>query len=156
MLLPGDTSFSDADEIWASPTTLTGSIGIFMAVPTFEGILSGAGVHRDGVGTTNLASGIDLSKPLSEELRGAINLTLQNGYDRFISIVAEGREIDRQKVEELAQGKVYTGEKAQDIGLVDKLGSLEQAIEAAASRAVLMNTQSPPSGRRSSGGIGSS
>ncbi len=128
---------ADADEIWAAPTTLTGSIGIFMAVPTFENVLGAVGVHRDGVGTTNLASGLDLSKPLSEEIQGALTLTLQNGYDRFISIVAEGRGLDRAQVEDLAQGKVYAGSRARELGLVDQLGSLEQTIEAAAGRAGL-------------------
>lgn len=80
---------ADADQIWASANTLTGSIGIFMALPTFDTVLKQGGIHRDGVGTTNLASGLDLSKPLSEELRTAIELNLQNGYDRFISLVAE-------------------------------------------------------------------
>ena len=84
---------ADADEIWASATTLTGSIGIFMALPTFENMLTSGGIHRDGGGTTNLASGLDLSRPLSEEVSEAIELVLQNGYDRFISIVAEGRDL---------------------------------------------------------------
>ena len=125
---------ADADEIWASPNTLTGSIGIFMALPTFDTVLKQGGIHRDGVGTTNLAAGIDLSKPLSEELRKAIELNLQNGYDRFISLVAEGRDMERGEVEALAQGKVYAGEKAKEIGLVDELGSLDQAIAAAGVR----------------------
>lgn len=125
---------ADADEIWASANTLTGSIGIFMALPTFETILKQGGIHRDGVGTTNLAAGIDLSKPLSEEMRTAIELTLENGYDRFLSLVAEGRNMEPSEVESIAQGKVYAGEKAQDIGLVDELGSLDQAIEAAADK----------------------
>lgn len=126
---------ADADEIWASANTLTGSIGIFMALPTFDTVLNQGGIHRDGVGTTNLAAGIDLSKPLSDELRAAIELNLQNGYDRFISLVAEGRGMDRTSVEALAQGKVYAGEKAKEIGLVDELGTLDQAIEAAAGQA---------------------
>ncbi len=128
---------ADADQIWASANTLTGSIGIFMALPTFDTVLSQGGIHRDGVGTTNLAAGIDLSKPLSDELRAAIELNLQNGYDRFISLVAEGRGMDRTSVEALAQGKVYAGEKAKEIGLVDELGTLDQAIEAAAGKAGL-------------------
>ncbi len=128
---------ADADEIWASANTLTGSIGIFMAVPTFEEILTSGGIHRDGVGTTNLASGLDISKPLSDEISEAITLNLQNGYERFISLVAQGRKLDRAEVEDLAQGKVYTGDKAVEIGLVDKLGSLDQTIEAAADRAGL-------------------
>ena len=126
---------ADADEIWASANTLTGSIGIFMALPNFDALLREGGIHRDGVGTTNLASGIDPSKPLSEELRKAIELNLQNGYDRFISLVAEGRGMERYEVEALAQGKVFAGEKAKEVGLVDKLGSVNQAVEAAAGQA---------------------
>ncbi len=128
---------ADADEIWASPTTLTGSIGIFMAIPTFEDVMTKAGIHRDGVGTTNLSSGLDISRPLSEEVRGAIEATLHNGYDRFISVVADGRDLDRDRVEQLAQGRVYAGAQAQELGLVDNLGTLEQAIRAAAERAGL-------------------
>ena len=139
---------ADADEIWASPNTLTGSIGIFMALPTFDTILKQGGIHRDGVGTTNLAAGIDLSKPLSEELRKAIELSLQNGYERFISVVAEGRNMERNEVDALAQGRVYAGEKAKEIGLVDELGPLDQTIEAAAVRAGIsdysVNTLVPP------------
>ena len=132
---------ADADEIWASANTLTGSIGIFMALPTFENLLQSGGIHRDGVGTTNLASGLDLSRPLSEEVSKAIDLVLQDGYDRFISVVAEGRRMPRDKVEELAQGRVYSGSSARDIGLVDNLGSLEQTIAAAAERAGLDDYQ---------------
>ena len=140
---------ADADQIWASANTLTGSIGIFMALPTFDTVLKQGGIHRDGVGTTNLASGLDLSKPLSEELRTAIELNLQNGYDRFVSLVAEGRGMDRSQVESLAQGKVYAGEKAKEIDLVDEIGSLKQTIEAAAEQAGVadygVTTLLPPS-----------
>ncbi len=119
-----------------------------MALPTFDTILKQGGIHRDGVGTTNLAAGIDLSKPLSEELSKAIELTLQNGYERFISVVAEGRNMELSEVDALAQGKVYAGEKAKEIGLVDELGSLDQTIEAAAIRAGIsdysVNTLVPP------------
>ncbi len=132
---------ADADEIWASANTLTGSIGIFMALPTFDNLLQSGGIHRDGVGTTNLAAGLDLSRPLSAEVSKAIELVLQDGYDRFISVVAEGRSLPREKVEELAQGKVYSGSSAREIGLVDNLGSLEQTIAAAAERAGLADYQ---------------
>ena len=75
-----------------------------MALPTFATILKQGGIHRDGVGTTNLAAGIDLRKPLSEELSKAIELSLENGYERFISLVAEGRNMERSEVDALAQG----------------------------------------------------
>lgn len=141
---------ADADEIWASANTLTGSIGIFMALPTFEAVLQKGGIHRDGVGTTNLAAGLDLSKPLPREVSEAIELALQNGYDRFLSVVSEGRGLDRTTVEALAQGKVYAGKQARDLGLVDQLGSLQQAIEAASTAAGLeeysVTTLLPPLG----------
>lgn len=123
---------ADADEIWAAPSTLTGSIGIFMAFPTIETLLNNYGIYRDGVGTTNLSAGIDLGQPLSEELKEAIQLMLDHGYKTFITLVASGRNIPVKKVEELAQGRVYSGQAAQDIGLVDRLGTLSQAISSAA------------------------
>lgn len=139
---------ADADQIWASANTLTGSIGIFMALPTFDTVLKKGGIHRDGVGTTNLAAGLDLSKPLPSEISEAIELAMQNGYDRFLSVVSEGRGLERTRVEELAQGKVYAGEQAHDLGLVDQLGNLNQAIEAAADAAGLddfsVSTLLPP------------
>lgn len=128
---------ADADEIWASPNTLTGSIGIFMAVPTFEKALNNFGVYRDGVGTTNLAPGLDLTQPLSIEVKTAIQLTLNHGYRTFLSIVAEGRNLSHDKVEQLAQGKVYAGADALEAGLIDKLGTLSQAISSAADHAGL-------------------
>jgi len=123
---------ADADEIWASPNTLTGSIGIFMAFPTFENLLNKNGVFRDGVGTTNLASGLALSQPLSEEMSQAIQSILDNGYKTFISVVAHGRNMTDQRVEQVAQGKVFAGEAARLAGLVDNIGTLTQAIRSAA------------------------
>ncbi|BDD87056.1 signal peptide peptidase SppA [Desulfofustis limnaeus] len=130
---------ANADEIWAAPSTITGSIGIFMAVPTFEQALAAAGIRRDGVGTANLAVGFDLSQPLSPELKEAIQLTLEHGYKTFRTIVAEGRNLDPQRVEHLAQGRVYSGRVAQELDLVDSLGSLEQTVHAAAARADLVD-----------------
>ena len=132
---------ADADEIWASPDTLTGSIGIFMAVPTFEKLLQSGGVYRDGVGTTNLSGAMDLSQPLSPEVKQAIQLTLDNGYHTFLSIVSEGREIPMQEMETIAQGKVFSGTEALKTGLIDRLGNLKPAIESAASMAGLESYQ---------------
>jgi protease-4 len=123
---------ADADEIWASPNTLTGSIGIFMALPTFENLLNSNGIFRDGVGTTNLASGLSLSQPLSNEVSEAIQSILDNGYKTFISVVANGRHMTEQKVEQVAQGRVFGGEEAKHAGLIDNLGTLPQAVRSAA------------------------
>lgn len=128
---------ADADEIWASPATVTGSIGIYAAIPTFENSLAALGVHSDGVGTTQLASGLNLTHPLPPPLKEAIQMTLDHGYHRFLSLVAAGRNIDMEKVQTLAEGRVYTGKEAQELGLVDKIGNLEEAIASAARLAKL-------------------
>ena len=128
---------ADADTIIASPSTLTGSIGIFGAIPTFEKSLAEVGVYSDGVGTTPFSSGLDITQQLSRPIREAIQLTVENGYDRFLDIVANGREMDREKVALLAEGRVYSGTDALEIGLVDKLGNLEDAVEDAANLAGL-------------------
>ena len=128
---------ADADQIWASQATITGSIGIFGAIPTFEKTLASVGIYNDGTGTTPLASGLDLTQPLPEQLKSAIQQAIASNYDQFLRIVADGRKIDKNRVAELAEGRVYDGKTAQAFGLVDKLGSLDEAIEAAAGLAGL-------------------
>lgn len=130
---------ADADEIWASPATITGSIGIFGAIPTFERSLAALGVYRDGLGTTPLAAGLDITQPLPEPLKDAIQQSIEYNYDQFLQIVANGRKIAKSKVAELAAGRVYDGQTAQTLGLVDNLGSLEDAIDAAAQLAKLQD-----------------
>jgi len=126
---------ANADEIWASKTTITGSIGIFGAVPTFEKTLEKLGIYNDGLGTTPLASGLDVSQPLAKDLQSVMQQSVANNYERFLDIVATGRKIPKEKVRNLAGGRVYDGIAAKEIGLVDKLGTLDQAITAAASLA---------------------
>ena len=128
---------ADADEIWASPVTLTGSIGIFAAIPTFENSLSEMGIYNDGVGTTSLAAALDLTRPLSPLLKESIEINLHHGYDQFLGIVATGRAMDQQKVEEVAEGRVFDGRTALNLGLVDKLGDMNAAIQSAAKLAGL-------------------
>lgn len=123
---------ADANEIWASPATITGSIGIFGAIPTFEKTLASLGVYRDGIGTTPLAAGLDLTQPLPEQLKSVIQQTIVYNYEQFLQIVASGRNLEQSKVAELAQGRVYDGMTARTLGLVDNLGSLTDAIGAAA------------------------
>lgn len=123
---------ADADEIWASPTTLTGSIGIFGVIPTFENSLAEMGIHSDGTGTTPMAAGLDLSQPLSPQLKESIQLSVEHGYRQFLAIVGKGRKIDENRLAGIAEGRVFDGRTAQQIGLVDKLGTLEDAIQAAA------------------------
>ncbi|MFV0436742.1 MAG: signal peptide peptidase SppA [Desulfopila sp.] len=123
---------ANSDQIWASPVTITGSIGIFGAVPTFEKSLANLGIYSDGVGTTKFAAGINLAQPLNPELQDAIQQTLDNGYDHFLTIVEKGRKIDRTRLSSIAEGRVFAGKQAMALGLVDQLGSLDDAIAAAA------------------------
>ncbi len=123
---------ASADEIWASPTTVTGSIGIFGMLPTFEGPLNKYGIHRDGVGTTLLSGAFDAGKPLREDVGNAIQGSIEKGYEQFLSIVAEGRDMNKEEVDKIAQGRVWSGKTAKEIGLVDFLGDIDDAINSAA------------------------
>jgi protease-4 len=123
-----------ADEIWASPATITGSIGIFAIIPTVDRTLGKVGVSVDGVGTTPL-SGLRLDRPLSEEWRTLLQSTVSRGYDEFLERVASGRKKTRDQVDSVAQGRVWAGTDARRIGLVDQLGSFNDATKAAARRA---------------------
>jgi len=123
---------ANADEIWAAPTTITGSIGIFGAIPTFEDSLAALGVHSDGVGTSDLAAGMNPVRALPPALAESIQLSVENGYRQFLNIVAEGRKMPLDAVQAVAEGRVFSGRDAQKLRLVDKLGGLDEAIAAAA------------------------
>lgn len=128
---------SAADEIWASPTTITGSIGIFGAFATFEKSLASLGIYSDGVGTTKLADAFDPSRPINPIVKDAMQQIIEQGYRRFIELVAQGRNMAPAEVEKIAQGRVWSGQTAVKLGLVDKLGSLQDAVHAAANKAGL-------------------
>ena len=128
---------ADADEIWSSPVTLTGSIGIFAAIPTFEETLSTMGIYSDGVGTTSLAAALNVTQALHPSLKESIQISVNHGYDQFINIVASGRAMDLTKVKNISEGRVFDGATAQKIGLVDKLGTLKDAVASAADLAGL-------------------
>ncbi|WP_425408000.1 signal peptide peptidase SppA [Hyphococcus sp.] len=129
---------SPADEIWAAPTTITGSIGIFGYFNTFENTAAELGVFVDGVGTTSLspllATGIG---PLPESASAIIQQSIESGYDRFLSVVNEGRSLEKDYVDSVGQGRVWIGGKAKDLRLVDNLGDYDDAIAAAARLAKL-------------------
>ena len=125
------------DEIWAQPTTITGSIGIYAMFPTFPRTLERFGVRNDGVGTGNLAGTLRPERPLPEEASRALEAMIQQGYREFIEGVAEGRGLSLEDVDEIARGRVWAGSDALDLGLVDRLGQLEDAIESAAELAEL-------------------
>ena len=123
---------ANADEIWASHDTITGSIGIFGFIPTFEKSLDKIGIHTDGVSTTKIGGGIDPYRSINPILARAIQSEIEYGYQRFIELVAEGRNMTPEEVDSIAQGRVWAGEKALQIGLIDNIGNLDQAIERAA------------------------
>ncbi|UTW56538.1 signal peptide peptidase SppA [Kordiimonas sp. SCSIO 12610] len=121
-----------ADEIWASPTTITGSIGIFAVVPTFEKTLEKIGVHSDGVGTTPLAGGFNPLGGLNDTAKSILQLSIENGYSDFLELVSKGRNMSVEDVDKIAQGRVWIGSTAKDLGLVDHLGNFGDAVAAAA------------------------
>ena len=120
-----------ADQIWASPTTLTGSIGIFGFIPTIEKTLARYGVYTDGVGTTPLSDGASVARGLTPLYSELIQAVIDSGYQQFLETVAKGRNMTTEEVHEIAQGRIWSGEKALELGLVDQLGGLEEAIGAA-------------------------
>jgi protease-4 len=123
---------ADADKIYASSNTITGSIGIFGAFPTIEKSLAEIGVFNDGVGTTKMAGQGNLTRAMSEDFRATVQLNIERGYRQFIEIVAHGRGMEPAEVEKIAQGRVWDGATALQLGLVDELGDLEDAVAAAA------------------------
>lgn len=128
---------SGADEIWAAPTTITGSIGIFSAFPTFERSLQALGISNDGVGTTRLADAFNPNRPMNRLMADAMNQFMEQGYSTFIARVAEGRNMTPEAVRMVAEGRVWAGQSALEKGLIDRLGGLEAAIVSAANRAGL-------------------
>ncbi|UWZ96512.1 signal peptide peptidase SppA [Vibrio splendidus] len=125
-----------ADKILAQPTTLTGSIGIFSVITTFEKGLNDIGVYTDGVGTSPF-SGLGITTGLSDGAKDAFQMGIENGYRRFISLVGENRGLEVDAVDKIAQGRVWTGQDAMQKGLVDEIGDFDDAIAAAASLAEL-------------------
>ncbi|GAA0725017.1 signal peptide peptidase SppA [Dokdonella soli] len=127
----------DSDEIWAQPTTITGSIGIFGLFVTVPDTLAKLGIHTDGVGTTPLAGTLDIRRPLSPQLEAILTSVIRRGYSEFIGKVAKARGKTPEQIDTIAQGRVWDGSQAKERGLVDKLGGLNDAIAAAAARAKL-------------------
>ncbi|EHH2553351.1 signal peptide peptidase SppA [Vibrio parahaemolyticus] len=120
-----------ADKIVAQPTTLTGSIGIFSVITTFEKGFSKLGINTDGVGTSPF-SGDGITTGLSEGASQAFQLGIEHGYKRFISLVGSNRAMTVEEVDKVAQGRVWTGQDALSFGLVDQMGDFDDAVELAA------------------------
>jgi protease-4 len=130
-----------ADEIWASPATITGSIGVIGVIPTFENALAYLGVGVDGVGTTALSGSGNPLSGLDETMQTIFQSNVEDAYRRFLQLVADGRNMSVPEVDAIAQGRVWTGEQALGLGLVDSLGDLDQAVNAAAQLAGLNEWQ---------------
>ena len=120
------------DEIWASPTTITGSIGVYGILPTFSRPLEKLGIHNDGVGTTPLAGKLRLDRPLDPDLRKIFQHATERTYEDFITLVSESRQMRPEAVLKVAAGRVWSGVQAKERGLVDQTGTLQDAVDAAA------------------------
>jgi protease-4 len=120
------------EEVWASPASITGSIGVFGFIPTFSRPLEKLGIHADGVGTTPLAGKLRLDLPLDQDLRRIFQSATERTYREFLQIVAQGRGMTAEAVDKVARGRVWSGIQAKDRGLVDQTGTLQQAIDSAA------------------------
>ncbi|WP_422732231.1 signal peptide peptidase SppA [Leclercia pneumoniae] len=125
-----------ANYIVANPSTLTGSIGIFGVINTMENSLDYLGVHTDGVATSPLAD-VAVTKALPPEVSQMMQLSIENGYKRFITLVADSRKKTLEQIDQIAQGHVWTGQDAKKNGLVDSLGDFDDAVAKAAELAKL-------------------
>jgi len=127
----------DADRIYADPSTITGSIGIFGMIPTIPRALDKIGVNTDGVGTTRFAGAFNITRELDPAVGQVIQSVIEKGYRDFIGKVAGAREQTVAKIDEVARGRVWSGAQAKARGLVDELGGIRPAIADAAKRAEL-------------------
>ena len=127
-----------SDQIWASPNSVTGSIGIYAMIPTFQRSLAEhLGVRVRGVGTTWLSGAVRPDRELTDEVAGLFRSRIRRGYQEFLTRVAEARGMTPEEVDEIGRGRVWSGLDAREKGLVDELGSLEEAVAAAAELAGL-------------------
>jgi len=130
---------ANANRIYALPTTVTGSIGAYALFPGVKEGLAEIGIASDGRGTTALSSANDFMGELNPVFDRALQSSIRHVYQKFISLVAEGRGMNLETVDEIAQGRVWPGSTALELGLVDALGDLDDAIGAAASLAGIDN-----------------
>lgn len=126
-----------ADSIIAEPTTLTGSIGIFGMIPNVKGLTEKIGLTFDVVKTNKFSDFGNLMRPVNGDERALLQMMISQGYDLFVSRCAEGRHMTKESIEKIAEGRVWTGEMAKGIGLVDELGGIDKALEIAARKAEL-------------------
>lgn len=123
---------SNASKIYAQPTTLTGSIGIFGMFPNVAGLTNKVGLSFDNVKTNKFSDYGDITRPMSEQEKAILQQYIERGYNLFLSRCSEGRNIPRETLEKIAEGRVWTGKQALEIGLVDAIGGLDDALKEAA------------------------
>ncbi len=126
-----------ADKIFAEPTTITGSIGVFGAVPNMTGLADDIGINAEQVGTNKNSVEYSLFEPMTDDFRSLVQESIESTYKTFLKRVSQGRDISMAEADSLAQGRVWSGVDAQRNGLIDKLGNLEDAIAEAAQMADL-------------------
>jgi len=126
-----------ANQIFASPTSITGSIGVFSYIPTFQRTLEKLGVKVDGLGTTPLAGDLRLDRAIGPVTKQVLQASVDHAYQQFLHRVADGRKKPVEEVDKIAQGRVWAGVDAERIGLVDHLGGLKEATDSAAKLAQL-------------------
>jgi protease-4 len=127
----------NADKIFAEPTTITGSIGVFGTIPNFSGLAKNIGINAEQVSTNKNSMGYSPYEPMTKDFYNVTKEGIERVYTTFLERVAEGRNMTYDQVDEVAQGRVWTGKEALEVGLVDELGSLDDAIAAAAELAEL-------------------
>ena len=120
-----------ADKIVANPGTLTGSIGVIMEIPNIEGLMKKIGVETKVIKSGKHKDIASMFKSMSEEERKILQSVLDDVHDQFIRAVSEGRDIKYENIKELADGRIFTGKKAKELGLVDTLGNLDDAVNLA-------------------------
>jgi len=126
-----------ADKIVAQPNTITGSIGIFGVIPNVSGLNEKLGITYDGVKTNRMSDAISVTRPFTPEERSLMQNYVNRGYELFVKRCAEGRKMKPDQIKAIAEGRVWTGEDALKIGLVDKIGGLNDAIKMAVAKAKL-------------------
>ena len=125
----------NADTIVAEPTTLTGSIGIFGMMPNAKGLTEKLGVNFDVVKTNPYADFGNLTRPMNDGEKGLMQMYVNKGYELFLTRCSDGRGISMEELDKIAQGRVWTGSTAKELGLVDELGGLDKALEIAIAKA---------------------
>jgi len=123
------------DKIYANSTTLTGSIGVYMPYANWQELFQKIGIHQEKIKSGIHKDILSPDRPMTEEERKIIQAIVDQMYDQFVDVVADGRKMDRQTVRQLADGRIYTGIQAKELGLVDDLGNLYDAIDGAAKMA---------------------